>query len=84
MAVFRPFKAVRPKREYAARVAALPYDVKRLNDVCDAEVDVAVRPMPSPRGGIEGHAEVEPTHAVGNLVGEGTLLTSPPRREQVP
>ncbi|MBR6398985.1 MAG: DUF1015 domain-containing protein [Lachnospiraceae bacterium] len=27
MAVFRPFKAVRPKREYAARVAALPYDV---------------------------------------------------------
>lgn len=27
MAVFRPFKAVRPKDEYAAKVAALPYDV---------------------------------------------------------
>ena len=27
MAVFRPFKAVRPKGSYAARVAALPYDV---------------------------------------------------------
>ena len=27
MAVFRPFKAVRPLPEYAPRVAALPYDV---------------------------------------------------------
>lgn len=27
MAVFRPFKAVRPKDEFAAKVAALPYDV---------------------------------------------------------
>ena len=27
MAVLRPFKAVRPKREYAQRIAALPYDV---------------------------------------------------------
>lgn len=27
MAVFRPFKAVRPKPEYASKVAALPYDV---------------------------------------------------------
>ncbi len=27
MSVFRPFSAVRPKKEYAARVAALPYDV---------------------------------------------------------
>lgn len=27
MAVFRPFKAVRPLPEYASRVAALPYDV---------------------------------------------------------
>ena len=27
MAIFRPFKAVRPDPEYADRVAALPYDV---------------------------------------------------------
>ena len=27
MAVFRPFKALRPTKEYASRVAALPYDV---------------------------------------------------------
>jgi uncharacterized protein (DUF1015 family) len=27
MAIFRPFKAVRPAEEYASRVAALPYDV---------------------------------------------------------
>ncbi len=27
MAVFRPFKALRPTKEYAAKVAALPYDV---------------------------------------------------------
>ena len=27
MAVFHPFQAVRPKPEYAARIAALPYDV---------------------------------------------------------
>jgi uncharacterized protein (DUF1015 family) len=27
MAVFRPFKALRPTTEYASRVAALPYDV---------------------------------------------------------
>lgn len=27
MAVFRPFKAVRPKEEFASKVAALPYDV---------------------------------------------------------
>ncbi len=27
MSVFRPFKAVRPKKEYADKVAALPYDV---------------------------------------------------------
>ena len=27
MSVFRPFRAVRPKREYASDVAALPYDV---------------------------------------------------------
>lgn len=27
MSVFRPFKAVRPKKEYAEKVAALPYDV---------------------------------------------------------
>ncbi len=27
MAVFKPFKAVRPKKEYASDVAALPYDV---------------------------------------------------------
>ncbi len=27
MSVFRPFKAVRPKKEYAPKVAALPYDV---------------------------------------------------------
>ena len=27
MAVFRPFKAVRPTSELASKVAALPYDV---------------------------------------------------------
>ena len=27
MAVFKPFKALRPTSEYASRVAALPYDV---------------------------------------------------------
>ena len=27
MSVLRPFKAIRPKKEYASRVAALPYDV---------------------------------------------------------
>ena len=27
MSVFRPFRAVRPKKEFAADVAALPYDV---------------------------------------------------------
>lgn len=27
MSVFRPFKAIRPKSEYASKVAALPYDV---------------------------------------------------------
>lgn len=27
MAILRPFKAVRPKKEYASRVGALPYDV---------------------------------------------------------
>ena len=27
MAVFRPFKALRPTPEYASKVAALPYDV---------------------------------------------------------
>ena len=27
MAVFKPFKALRPTEEYASRVAALPYDV---------------------------------------------------------
>lgn len=27
MAVFRPFKAIRPVKEYASKVAALPYDV---------------------------------------------------------
>lgn len=27
MAVFKPFKAVRPKKEYASKIAALPYDV---------------------------------------------------------
>ena len=27
MAVFKPFRAVRPIPEYASRVAALPYDV---------------------------------------------------------
>ncbi len=27
MSVLRPFKAIRPKKEYASRIAALPYDV---------------------------------------------------------
>ena len=27
MSVIRPFKAIRPKKEYAHQVAALPYDV---------------------------------------------------------
>ena len=27
MSVFKPFRAVRPKKEYADKVAALPYDV---------------------------------------------------------
>ena len=27
MAVFRPFRAVRPAKEYVSEVAALPYDV---------------------------------------------------------
>ena len=27
MSVIRPFKGIRPKKEYAAQVAALPYDV---------------------------------------------------------
>ena len=27
MSVLRPFRAVRPRKEYASRVAALPYDV---------------------------------------------------------
>ena len=27
MSVLRPFKAIRPKKEYASKVAALPYDV---------------------------------------------------------
>jgi uncharacterized protein (DUF1015 family) len=27
MAIFKPFKALRPTEEYASRVAALPYDV---------------------------------------------------------
>ncbi len=36
MAVFRPFKAVRPLPEYAAKVAALPYDVMNSAEAAEA------------------------------------------------
>lgn len=35
MAVFRPFKAVRPKDEFAAKVAALPYDVMNSREAAE-------------------------------------------------
>ena len=60
MAVFRPFKAVRPIPEYASRVAALPYDVMNSDEaremvkgnpysflhVDKAEVDLPVGSIP--------------------------------------
>lgn len=36
MAVFRPFKAVRPKAEFASKVAALPYDVMNSEEAREA------------------------------------------------
>lgn len=41
MSVIRPFRAVRPKKEYASRVAALPYDVMN-----SAEARIAVKDEP--------------------------------------
>ena len=41
MSVIRPFRAVRPKKEYASSVAALPYDVMN-----SAEARVAVKDEP--------------------------------------
>ncbi len=38
MAVFRPFKALRPTPEYASRVAALPYDVMNSQEAKDMVV----------------------------------------------
>lgn len=35
MAVVRPFKAVRPKPEFAAKVAAHPYDVMNYEEACE-------------------------------------------------
>ena len=35
MAVFRPFKAVRPIPEYANKVAALPYDVMNSKEAAE-------------------------------------------------
>lgn len=73
MAVFRPFKAVRPLPEYASRVAALPYDVMNSDEaremvkgnpysflhVDKAEVDLPV--------GTELYSEVVYNKAAENL-----------------
>jgi len=42
MAVFKPFKAVRPYPEYAAEIASLPYDVM---DSDEARIEVKKHPM---------------------------------------
>ena len=39
MAVFVPFKAIRPKKEYADKVAALPYDVMNSDEARDMVKD---------------------------------------------
>ena len=39
MAVFRPFRAVRPKEEYASKVAALPYDVMNSKEAAEMVKD---------------------------------------------
>lgn len=36
MAVVKPFKCIRPKKELACRVAALPYDVYNRKEACEA------------------------------------------------
>ncbi len=36
MSILRPFKAIRPKEEFASRVAALPYDVMNSREAADA------------------------------------------------
>ena len=35
MAVIRPFKCVRPKKELASKIAALPYDVYSREEACE-------------------------------------------------
>ena len=35
MSIFRPFQAIRPKKEYADRVAALPYDVMNSREAAE-------------------------------------------------
>ena len=39
MAVFRPFRAVRPKEEFASKVAALPYDVMNSKEAAEMVKD---------------------------------------------
>ena len=39
MAVFRPFKAVRPIPEFASKVAALPYDVMNSKEAAEMVKD---------------------------------------------
>ncbi len=39
MAIFRPFKAVRPKSEFACKVAALPYDVMNSEEAKEMAAD---------------------------------------------
>ncbi len=39
MAIFKPFKAVRPAKEYASKIAALPYDVMNRDEAYDMAKD---------------------------------------------
>lgn len=84
MSVFRPFRAIRPKKEYADRVAALPYDVMNSEEarekvkgnpysfihVDKAEVDL-------PRGTYLYSDEVynKAAENLGKLVTDGVCLT---------
>ena len=42
MAVVKPFVCIRPKKETAAKVAALPYDVYNRREACE---EVAGKPL---------------------------------------
>lgn len=62
MAIFKPFKAIRPVPEYASEVAALPYDVMSSAEAAEmvkgkphsflhvdkAEIDLPRAPTPTP------------------------------------